>query len=143
PNPFNGILNPPRGQAVDWGIFRPILLFGQFQPKMRSQYSAQYNLSIQRELTRDTKLQVGYVGSQGHRLLATHDLNYGNPQTCLDLHNISTATGNTDIDCGPYYADSAFYLSPGDIPAGMSLTMPSGSQATVTGPNHTPITLVG
>jgi outer membrane receptor protein involved in Fe transport len=143
PNPFNGILNPPRGQAVDWSTFRPILLFGQFQPKMRSQYSDQYNLSIQHQLSNDMKVQIGYVGSQGHRLLATHDLNYGNPQTCLDLHNISTATGNADIDCGPYYADSAFYLNPGDIPAGMSLTMPYGSQATVTGPNPTPITLVG
>jgi len=61
-------------------MFRPILLFGQFQPNMRSQYSAQYNLTIERELTKDLKLQVGYVGSQGHRLLATHDLNYGNPR---------------------------------------------------------------
>lgn len=143
PNPFNGILNPPRGQAVDWSTFRPILLFGQFQPKMRSQYSAQYNLTIQHQITNDLKFQIGYVGSQGHRLLATHDLNYGNPQTCIDLHNISVATGNTGIDCGPYYADSAFYLNPGDIPTGMSLTMPYGSQATVTGPNPTPITLVG
>jgi hypothetical protein len=143
PNPFNGILNPPRGQPVDWSTFRPILLFGQFQPKMRSQYSDQYNLSIQHQLGNDMKVQIGYVGSQGHRLLATHDLNYGNPQTCIDLHNISTATNNPDIDCGPYYSDSAFYLNPGDIPAGMTLTMPYGSQATVTGPNPTPITLVG
>ena len=143
PNPFNGILNPPRGQPVDWSTFRPILLFGQFQPNMRSQYSEQYNVTIQHQLRNDLKVQIGYVGSQGHRLLATHDLNYGNPQTCIDLHNIATATGNTSIDCGPYYADSAFYLNPGDIPAGMSLTMPYGSQAVVSGPNTTPITLVG
>ena len=119
PNPFglpalggtNGILNPKRGQPVDWGMFRPILLFGQFQPKMRSQYSAQYNLTIERELTRDLKLQVGYVGSQGHRLLATHDLNFGNPQTCLDLNAVLG-----DGTCGPYFADTAF-----SIPAGTTL----------------------
>src|SRR6266581_4537409 len=126
PNPFglpslagvNGILNPPRNQPVDWGMFRPILLFGQFQPKMRSQYSAQYNLTIERELTRDLKLQVGYVGSQGHRLLATHDLNYGNPQTCLDLQAIADAYpgDGTDphpgigTDCGQYFADSFFSI---------------------------------
>jgi Carboxypeptidase regulatory-like domain len=143
PNPFNGILNPPRGQPVDWSTFRPILLFGQFQPKMRSQYSAQYNLTIQHQLRHDMSVMVGYVGSQGHRLLATHDLNYGNPQTCIDLHNISNATGNTDIDCGPYYADSAFLIPANTIPAGMTLTMPYGSQATVTGPNPTDINLVG
>ena len=143
PNPFNGILNPTRGQPVDWSTFRPILLFGQFQPKMRSQYSAQYNLTIQHQLRHDMSVMVGYVGSQGHRLLATHDLNYGNPQTCIDLHNISTATGNTDIDCGPYYADSAFLIPANTIPAGMTLTMPYGSQPTVTGPNPTDINLVG
>lgn len=119
PNPFglpslsgvNGILTPPRNQPVDWGMFRPILLFGQFQPKMRSQYSAQYNLTVERQLSRDLKLQVGYVGSQGHRLLATHDLNYGNPQTCLDLNAVLG-----DGTCGPYFADSTF-----SIPAGTTL----------------------
>ncbi|HEX6804390.1 MAG TPA: hypothetical protein VF133_11980, partial [Terriglobales bacterium] len=126
PNPFglnslggaNGILNPPRGKPVDWGMFRPITLFGQFQPHMRSQYSAQYNLTIQRQLTNDMKLEVGYVGSQGHRLLATHDINYGNPQTCLDLQAIANAypgdptDGGIGTDCGPYFADTAFYVPP-------------------------------
>jgi hypothetical protein len=114
----NGILNPQRGQPVDWGMFRPNTLFGQFQPNMRSQYSAQYNLTIQRQLTNDMKLEIGYVGSQGHRLLATHDINYGNPQTCLDLQAIADAypgdltNGGIGTDCGPYYADTAFYIPP-------------------------------
>src|SRR6266403_1879261 len=117
PNPFNGILNQPRNQAVDWGIFRPILLFGQFQPKMRSQYSAQYNLTIERELSRDLKLQVGYVGSQGHRLLATHDINYGNPQTCLDIfalanHNAANVSSyGLPSSCGQYSADNQFNVT--------------------------------
>ena len=103
--------NPPRGQPVDWALFRPMLLYGQFQPHLRTQYSAQYNLNIQRELTKDLVLQVGYVGSQGHRLLASHDVNYGNPQTCLDLHNISDCYGDGDLDCGQFYADSAFFIA--------------------------------
>lgn len=151
PNPFglgslsgyNGILNPPRGQAVDWGMFRPILLFGQFQPNMRSQYSAQYNLTIERELRKDLKLQVGYVGSQGHRLLATHDLNYGNPQTCLDLNNIALATGDDSLTCGQYFADAPYGIAAGEIPAGMTLHLPYGPVASVTGPNPEPIGLVG
>ncbi len=85
PNPFNGVLNPTRGQPVDWSVFRPILLFGQFPPKMRTQYSVQYNFGIQRELRRDLVLQVNYVGSQGHRLLAIHDVNYRQP-TDLPRH---------------------------------------------------------
>jgi len=143
PNPFNGILNPARGSNVDWASFRPILLFGELEPKLRSQYTAQYNFGITRELTRDTVLSVGYVGSQGHRLLATRDINYGNPQTCIDLQNISDLTGDANLACGPFFADSAFSIAAGEIPAGVTLHMPYGSQAVVTGPNPTPITLVG
>jgi hypothetical protein len=125
PNPFglpslagvNGILSPQRGQPVDWGMFRPILLFGQFQPHMRSQYSAQYNLTIQRQLTNDMKFEIGFVGSQGHRLLATHDINYGNPQTCLDLQALENAyqgpaSGDPALTCGPYFADTGFVVPP-------------------------------
>jgi outer membrane receptor protein involved in Fe transport len=142
PNPFNGILNPPRGQAVDWSTFRPMFLFGEFQPHMRSQYSAQYNLTIQRELSKDLKLQVGYVGSQGHRLLATHDINYGNPQTCLDL-NDALGAGT----CGPYSADSSFLVPAGTVTGPKGLLVPYGPNGPTLIPANTPtpsdINLVG
>jgi len=50
---------------VDWALYRPILLYGPIPAPLRTQYSTQYNLNIQRELTKDLVLQVGYVGSQG------------------------------------------------------------------------------
>jgi len=143
PNPFNGILTPPPGTPTDWSAFRPILLYGELEPKLRAQYTAQYNVGITRELTRDTVLSVGYVGSQGHRLLATRDINYGNAQTCLDLQNISDLTGDTGLACGPFYADSSFTVQAGEIPPGVTLHLPYGPQATVTGPNTNPLTLVG
>jgi hypothetical protein len=143
PNPFNGILNPPRGQPVDWAMFRPILLYGQAAPHIRSQYAEQYNLTIQRELAKDLVLQLAYVGRQGHRLLATQELNPANPQTCLDLQRISVATGDDGLACGQYFGDSAFFIPAGEIPAGMTLHLPYGSVPTVTGPNPTDITLVG
>jgi hypothetical protein len=149
PNPFNGILNPPHGQPVDWSTFRPILMFGELQPNIRSQYAAQYNFNVQRELTTDMVLQVAYVGSQGHRLLATHDLNYGNAQTCLDLENIANfyATSNpalsSNFTCGPFYADSSFQIPANSIPVGMSIHLPYGSVPVVKGPNNPAITLVG
>jgi hypothetical protein len=143
PNPFNGILSPPRGQPIDWSQFRPILLFGELQPKLRAQYTEQYNFGIQREIARDMTLSIGYVGSQGHRLLATHDLNFGNAQTCLDLQNISNLTGDQGLACGPFFADSSFTVAANEIPAGVTLHLPYGSQPVVTGPNPTPITLVG
>lgn len=140
-NPFNGVLNPKRGTPQDWAVFEPLLLFGDFQPHMRTQYSAQYNFTVQRQLARDLKLEVGYVGSQGHRLLATHDINYSNPQTCLDLNNI-LGSGT----CGQFTEDAPFFIPGGTVlPADLHLpyaqnhsVIPAG---TTVGPNG--ITLVG
>lgn len=149
PNPFGGIITPPKGQDPDWQRYRSLLLYGQFQPHLRTQYSAQYNLNIQRELTKDLVLQVGYVGSQGHRLLASHDINYGNAGTCLALQAISDSTGNSDLACGPFYADSSFYIPsttvlPTDLPlpyAQNHSVIPAGTLVGNVAPNG--ITLVG
>jgi outer membrane receptor protein involved in Fe transport len=124
-NPFNGVLNPQRGTSQDWAVFEPLLLFGDFQPHMRTQYSAQYNFSIQRELARDMKLEVSYVGSQGHRLLATHDINYSNPQTCLDINTLDGAG-----TCAQFGEDAPFTVT---VPNGFPFHMPNGSVVTGTG----------
>jgi Carboxypeptidase regulatory-like domain len=143
PNPFTGILNPPRGQPVDWEQFRPMTFFGEFPANLRMQYSDQYNLTIKRQLPGDILLQVGYVGTQGHRLLASYELNPGNPTTCNDLQHISTLTGDSSLACGSFGEDTAYTIAAGEIPAGVTLHLPYGSVPTVTGPNPTPITLVG
>src|SRR5581483_936746 len=111
PNPFNGILSPAPGTPIDWSTFRPILLYGDLQPHLKTQYSEQYNLTIQREIGKNTVLQLGYVGSQGHHLLDSHDVNYGNPQTCLDLNAYASVTGG----CAQGYADSSFFIPPGTV----------------------------
>ena len=115
PNPFDGIITPPAGEDPDWQRFRPILLYGQFQPHLRTQYSVQYNLNIQRELAKDLVFQIGYVGSQGHRLLASHDVNFGNAQTCLDLQAVADSTGDDSLACGQFYADSSFFIPGGTV----------------------------
>jgi len=149
PNPFSGILSPKPGTPTDWASFRPMLLYGDFQPKMRTQYTAQYNLTLQRELAKDIVVQLGYVGSQGHRLLASHDINPGNPQTCLDLNAISdyySNLGNTDLSsaysCGPFFADNQFLLPADTIPSGFTVHMPYGSTAQY-GSGNPALNLVG
>jgi outer membrane receptor protein involved in Fe transport len=142
-NPFNGILSPKAGSAVDWSVFRPILMFGDFQPRLRTQSAVQYNFTIQREFHRDLLLQTGYVGTQGHHLLATHDLNYGLAQPCLDLNQLSILTGNASLSCGPFSADRTFTVPADAIPPGFTLHLPYGPVQSVTGPNATPIRLVG
>lgn len=146
PNPFNGILSPPPGTPQDWSSFRPMLLYGDFQPHMRTQYTAQYNLTIQRELARDIVLQLGYVGSQGHRLLASHDINAANPQSCLDIIALANANaGNVSsygspASCGPFAEDNQYSvtLAPGVLPNGFH--MPNGS---IVQPSGQTLNLVG
>lgn len=152
PNPFGGILSPVRGQSVDWSIFRPILLFGEFQPNMRSQYSEQYNFTIQRQIAKDLLFQIGYVGTQAHRLLQSVDLNPGLAQPCLDLAAIPGVLnfpGGPTLSCGPFSADAEFFVPPGTTIPAQGLHLPynagSGGQfipgGTVVGPAG--ITLVG
>ncbi len=151
PNPFNGILNPPRGTPVDWSAYRPGLYYGQFPANLRPQYSDQYNLTIKRELAHEILFQIGYVGSQGHRLLADYELNPALPTTCLQL-NVILGSGT----CGPYGEDSSYTVPAGTvIPAG-GLYLPYGAGGPTNGPvtlpagyvvgsntNGAPITLVG
>jgi hypothetical protein len=129
PNPFTGILSPAPGTPQDWASFRPMLLYGDFQPHMRTQYTAQYNLNIQRELARDLVLQVGYVGSQGHRLLASHDINAANPQSCLDIIALanndptSVSSYGAQATCGPFLEDDQYTVT---LPASNGTLLPNG-----------------
>ncbi|HTV57439.1 MAG TPA: carboxypeptidase regulatory-like domain-containing protein [Verrucomicrobiae bacterium] len=129
PNPFTGIIHQtpttpcpdPAGPpgCVDWASFRPILLYGEFDPHLKSQYADQYNLTIERQISKSMLFRISYVGTQAHHLLASHDLNYGTPETCLELNN--TLGANT---CGPFGSDSPYF-----IPAGTTIqpfTAPPG-----------------
>jgi len=134
PNGFDGILTPPKGHDPGWSNYSPILLYGDFQPHLRTQYTAQYNFSIQRELAKNLLWQINYVGAQGHRLLASHDINPGNPQTCLDINTYEGAG-----TCGPTLEDSIYQFT---LPAGATFHLPNGK--VITGdPGGTPINLVG
>src|SRR5579863_7234892 len=141
PNPFVGILSPKPNTPQDWASFRPMLLFGDFQPHLRTQYTAQYNFTIQRELARSIVLQFGYVGSQGHRLLASHDINAANPNTCLDIIQIQ-GTGS----CGPFAEDNPYSVT---IPQGFTsqvdgggFHLPNGTQVSAQS-GAVPVQLVG
>src|SRR6266852_4834072 len=130
PNPFTGVLNPPRRQPLDWSRFLGSTYFGDFQPHMRSQYSDQYNFTIKRELPGDILLQLGYVGSQGHRLLAIYEVNETNPAICLAIAAMAAANpanvlsapaaaGGKPTTCGPFSEDSTFFIPNGTpIPTG-------------------------
>jgi len=143
PNPFNGIITPTKGRPTDLSLFRPILLYGEFGPHLRSQDTTQYNLTIQRELSTSLMFQIGYVGSQGHRLLATHDINPSTPASCVDIMTIAALPGSNvtsyglPATCAPTFEDSQWSVT---IPSGFKFHMPNGSILNGTGQT---INLVG
>lgn len=131
PNPFQGIISQtpstpcpdPAGPAgcVDWASFRPLLLYGEFAPHLKSQYAEQYNLTIERQLSKSMLFRIAYVGTQAHHLLASHDLNYGYPDTCSEIAAISNANpanvlafaGGPQTSCGTFGADGSYFITPG------------------------------
>jgi hypothetical protein len=107
PNPFPFV--PPKpGTPVDFSQYFPIIQFGELLPNMRSQYVEQYNLSLEYQFSSSIVAGAAYVGSQGHRLLASYDANHGDPNLCFAI--------NTDLGpdtCGPGGEDTPYQLSSG------------------------------
>ncbi len=144
----------PKG-CVDWSLFRPILLYGELQPHLRAQYAEQYNFTIERQLTSDMLLRVAYVGTQDHHLLAIHDLNYGNSQTCLDLANLGVTPTCSALGADAQYSftlmpGQTFHMPyiPGPNPNGPNIPCPfanptAPAACTITPTVPTQINLVG
>jgi outer membrane receptor protein involved in Fe transport len=74
PFPFGGINHNVNFAAAG---FLPIGGSGVYfvNPNLRTPYIYQYNLSIQRELIRNTTLEVSYLGSSSHKLTSLYDSN--------------------------------------------------------------------
>ncbi len=76
PNPFP---SKPPAKNIDFAAagFLPIGGGGLYyvNPHLRTPYIYQYNLSLQRQLMRDTTLEVSYIGSNSHKLTALVDAN--------------------------------------------------------------------
>ncbi len=62
-------------------------------------YVQQFSLNIQRTLTKDTVLEVGYFGSKGTHLLGVVDINQAYPGAALaaGLHTVTAAAPNSTI----------------------------------------------
>jgi outer membrane receptor protein involved in Fe transport len=82
-NSVNAITNPFPSKPVDHNInfgnagFLPFGSTAIFfdDPHLRTPYTYQYNLSIQREISTGTSLEVGYIGSSSHGLTSLADIN--------------------------------------------------------------------
>jgi hypothetical protein len=97
-------------KTLDYSKYLPISFSPGYSIHNRLPYAEHFNLSIQRELSRNTVLTLAYVGTEGHKLISQYDANPGNAAECLHL----AAIGATPT-CGPGLEQSTF-------------TLPNGSQ---------------
>ena len=111
----------PANKTLDYSVYLPLSFSPGYSIHNRLPYGEDYNLSIQRELTKATVLTLAYVGTQGHKLISQYDANPGNPALCNQLNQIGATP-----TCGPYGEQNTY-------------TLPSGQQVfgtrTALGPN--------
>jgi len=99
PKPINaasavgGTINPGGTMAPVYGDVgcSPECDIFAVDPHLKTPYMENYNINIQQQLTNKTTLQIGYVGSQGHRLFRFYDISQPN----------QAAITATDLACTP------------------------------------------
>ncbi len=97
-------------KTLDYSRFLPISYSPGYSIHNGLPYAEDYNLTIQRELSKATVLTLAYVGTQGHKLISQYDANPGNAALCQQLNQLGATP-----TCGPY-GESNLY------------TLPSGTQ---------------
>jgi hypothetical protein len=72
----NSFPSTPPTSSLDFSPFLPFGLNEFFvDPHLKTPYTYQYNLSLQRELTSHLSLELGYMGSSSHGLTSLIDIN--------------------------------------------------------------------
>jgi hypothetical protein len=90
-NPATGF---PYGNLTDfYNAFGTIGSSPAFYNKNKLPYAENYELSIQRQITGADLFSISYVGTQGHRLLASLSANPGIPSLCLSLLSAGCGPG--------------------------------------------------
>jgi hypothetical protein len=100
--------------SVNWSNFLPISGLPGYDPHNVSPYATQYNLSVQRQMGRDTVLTLNYIGSQGHHLLVLVEANPGNPAVCLSVSQPSQVAPGS-ATCGPFAETGTFTIATGQV----------------------------
>lgn len=86
-----------------------------FSYKNRMPYAEHFDLSIQRQLSANTVMSIGYVGTVGHRLITYVNSNPSIPSLCLFLSNPNNLAPGSNV-CGPGSEDAGPFVLNAGVP---------------------------
>ncbi|HWA96152.1 MAG TPA: TonB-dependent receptor [Terracidiphilus sp.] len=112
PIPAFGASRSHPNTTVDWTKYSPITGDPAFYYRNDSPYTESYNFSIERALTPETVLSVGYVGAGAHHLLVLTPASPGNAERCLSVSDASQVMPGTNT-CGPFSEGGVFTKADG------------------------------
>ncbi len=108
PNPFPYVYPAP-GTQLNWSNYSQLSI-STYPSNYTVPYNYNFNLNLQRELPSNMVLQLGYVGSMGHKLVRAYE---GDPITaaghaaCLASPTCSADGGRLSIDFPQYFSQPA------------------------------------
>jgi hypothetical protein len=106
----------PANATLDYSTYLPLSYSPGYDIHNRLPYAEHYDLSIERELSRNTVLTLSYVGTQGHRLISQYDANPGDRRLCQQLNALGAIDTSTSGNCGPF-GEQDIYALPVGTPA--------------------------
>jgi hypothetical protein len=103
--------------TVDWAQYEPISGMVAVDTHNVSPYAEEYNLSIERQLGRDTVLGLNYIGSEGHHQYVLVTANPGIASNCLSVSELSEVAPDSAV-CGPFSETGTFTTVKGQVVQG-------------------------
>lgn len=99
---------------VPWSRYTPISGAVSYFYKNPTPYSMGLNLTVERQITANTMVSAGYVGSLGRHLMTVVEANPGNPALCLGLSQPQDVMPGTPT-CGPFGENLVYTRADGTV----------------------------
>ena len=109
---------------IDWSRYTPISGAGSVFRGNKTPYTMSANLTVERQLSSNMLLSVGYTGSLSRHLLAVHSVSPGNPGLCLSLSQPQDVAPGT-LTCGPFGENLVYTRADGTIVNGTRSPFPN------------------
>lgn len=123
----------PANATLDYSTYTPLSYSPGYDIHNRLPYAEHYDLSIERQLSRNTVLTLSYVGTQGHRLISQYDANPGDRFLCQQLNSLGAVDTSNGGTCGPFGEQDVYALPVGTPAPAKAFTTacPSGYAGSV------------